>query len=135
MESSVLLCLLITQILLTLLLAGFAVAAWSRASASTRRSKQPASPPQTPPSEIHLATLAADQAELFSTLGKLTTTVKRLSSRQGMQDVRDRRATAEAPALGTSKAELLKHYGLSGATGPTFYQRQMGFEQQQGASN
>jgi len=104
------------------------VAVSKLASRSTPRAKPKDSPPQTPLSEAQLATLAADQAELFSTLGKLTTTVKRLSSRAGMQELRERREAPEAPPVGTSKAELLKHYGMSGKVGPAFAQAQLELE-------
>lgn len=63
--------------------------------------------------EIRFAKVEADQAELFSTLSKLTTTVKRLSSRAGMQDVRDRQGST-VPPIGTPKAELRKFYGVKG---------------------
>jgi len=118
-------------------IAGYAFAAWKRASPSTRQRKQPPSPPTTPDSETpslaHLARLEADQAELFSTLGKLTTTVKRLSSRAGMQDFRDRERaeTGEPPPRGTAKAELLRYYGMSGKVGPAFAQAQLQLEQNQ----
>jgi len=42
------------------------------------------------PSESTLAKLEVDQAELFSSLGSLAKTVKRLSSRYGMQEFRER---------------------------------------------
>jgi len=58
-----------------------------------------------PPSESTLAKLAVDQAELFSSLDSLTTTVKRLSSRRGMQELRSDRAASEIPN-NLSKAEL-----------------------------
>lgn len=130
MRDSALLLLLLTSITSTCLAAGCVVALFRRGSASTRRAKPPSSPPETPPSEAALAALAADQAELFSTLSKLTTTVKRLSSRQGLQDVRAREATAERtdPPRGTPKAELLRHYGMSGKVGPAFAQAQLDIE-------
>lgn len=66
-----------------------------------------------PPSHAALAKVSAEQAELFSILEKLTTTVTRLSSRQGMRDVRAREANAPPPE-GASKAELRKYYGVNG---------------------
>lgn len=135
MASDVLLFSLLTLILLLSAVAGFALGAWRQASASTRRSKQPPTSPATPPSETpsesRMARLAADQAELFSTLEKLTTTVKRLSSRQGMRDARERdaaEASNSAPPVGTSKADLLRHYGMSGKVGPAFAQAQLELE-------
>lgn len=67
---------------------------------------------------------------MFSTLEKLTTTVKRISSRQGMRDLREREAedAAAPPPPGTSKAALLRYYGLSGKVGPAFARKQMEFE-------
>lgn len=111
-------------------LVGCALVAWRWGSRSTPRRKQADAPPSTPPSEAHLARLEADQAELFSTLEKLTTTVKRLSSRAGMQDVRARSAQAEqaAPPKGAPKADLLRHYGMSGKVGPAFAQAQLDIE-------
>jgi hypothetical protein len=74
-----------------------------------------------------LATLVADQAALFSAFEKMAVTVKRLSSRAGMRDVRDRQATA-APPEGTSKADLYRHYGFAGKVGPDFARAQQEFE-------
>jgi len=90
-------------------LAMCALAVWSMASRSTRSTKRPNSPEATHSSAI--AALQADQAALFSTLEKLTTTVKRLSSRQGM---RDGRAEPEVPPVGTPKQKLREFYGLTG---------------------
>jgi len=132
MDGDAQLYLLLTLTLWPLVLVGCVVAVLRMASRSTPPAKRQASPPATPPSEAQLATLAADQAELFSTLGKLTTTVKRLSSRAGMQDYRERAATVEAPPIGTSKAELLRHYGMSGKVGPAFAQAQLDLERNAG---
>jgi len=63
--------------------------------------------------EIRFSKVEADQAELFSTLQKLTTTLRRLSSRAGMEDLRARSAN-EPPPVGTPKAQLREHYGLVG---------------------
>jgi len=134
MNADVLLLLLNTGITLTLLVAYCVAAVLRRDSRSTRPPKQPRSPPPTQlsenPSDLDLAKLAIDQAELFSTLGKLTTTVKRLSSRQGMQDSRARKENGSNsdPPVGTSKAELLRHYGMSGKVGPEFARAQQQFE-------
>jgi len=104
--------------------------AWARASRSSRPKKRADSPAETPPSETALAKIAADQAELFSTLGSLTTTVKRISSRHGMQALRERREAehSTAPPRGASKAELLRYYGMSGKVGPAFAQAQLDLE-------
>lgn len=110
-------------------LVGCALVAWRLGSRSSPPKRQPSLPPPTPPSEAHLARLEADQAELFSTLEKLSTTVKRLSSRAGMQDVRARSAQADqAPPRGAPKAALLQHYGMSGKVGPAFAQAQLELE-------
>jgi len=76
----------------------------------------------TPPSETKLAALSADQAELFSTLEKLTTTVKRLSSRSGMQQLRER--DPGPPPPGASKAEVRRYYGFT-HDGPEFAKHQL----------
>lgn len=77
-------------------------------------------------SDAKLAAIQADQAELFSTLEKLTTTVKRLSSRAGMQDVRERHSsTSTPPPPGTPKAELRRYYGMQGKSGPEIARHQL----------
>lgn len=133
MADSVLLWLLAMTIALLFLVVGCVVAFSSRGSASTRRKK---SEPEQPPTQISaaaMAQMAADQAELFSTLEKLTTTVKRLSSRQGMRDIREREAESSAspPPIGTSKADLLRHYGMHGKVGPEFARAQQELELKQ----
>lgn len=131
MDVHVPLSLLITLLTLTSLLAGCAFGAWHMASRSTRTTKRQPSPPATLPSELQsqIASLQADQAASYSTLEKLTTTVKRLSSRQGMRDRRDRdQAEFDDPPKGTSKADLLRHYGMSGKVGPAFAQAQLELE-------
>jgi hypothetical protein len=89
-----------------------AALAWRWASASTRHKKQAPLPPSTAISETRFAAIEADQAELFSTLQKLTTTVKRLSSRAGMELVRDRQSGGPPPP-GTPKAELRRYYSVN----------------------
>jgi hypothetical protein len=87
------------------------------ASRSTRRTKS--EPEDSPSQDLRsaLASLQADQAELYATLEKLTTTVKRLSSRAGMQELREQRNGHESsgrasgqnpPPTGAPKAELLR---------------------------
>jgi len=77
-----------------------------------------------PPSESILAKLATDQAEVFSSLESLATTVKRISSRHAMQARRSNQVANEPPPLGASKAELRRYYGLK-AEGPEFAKRQL----------
>lgn len=123
--------LLVTLISSGLLVVGFALASWLGASRSTRGRRPPDLPEPTqnsldPSVTAALARLEADQAALFSTLEKLTMTVKRLSSRAGMQDLRAERASSTSePPEGTSKAELLRHYGMSGKVGPDFAREQL----------
>lgn len=130
MAVSVPLFLLTTLLSVMCAIAGFALGFFLRASASTRRQKPPASPESTLGSgaESAMARLHADQAELFSTLEKLTTTVKRLSSRAGMADLRAGSKTEAPPPLGTDKATLLRYYGMSGKVGPAFAQAQLDLE-------
>lgn len=87
-----------------LLAAASAIACWRLALRCTRALSRK------PPSESTLAKLAVDQAELFSSVESLATTVKRLSSRRGMQELRSSRAASEAPPPGASKAELREFY-------------------------
>jgi hypothetical protein len=110
------------------LVASSAGLAFWLASRSTQAKKRSPSPTLIAPSESHLARIETDQAELFSTLEKLNHTVKRLSSRQGMRDVRDQQQSSAEPPIGTSKAELLRHYGMSGKVGPDFARAQQQLE-------
>jgi len=134
MDASVLLSLLVITITLLFLAVGCASVFWIRASRSTRRQKSPPSC-ETPSSEAALAQVRADQAELFSTLEKLTTTVKRLSSRQGMRELREAPPLRDDPPQGTSKADLLRHYGMSGKVGPAFAQAQLDLERNKRANS
>lgn len=113
-----------------LLTVAAARALWRLGSASTPPRKQRPSQEPTPssPPASEIASLQVDQASLFSNLEKLTTTVKRLSSRQGMRDNRARKESASAPPLGASKADLLRFYGMSGKVGPAFAQAQLDLE-------
>lgn len=120
----------LTLISLLSLAAGYALHAWLTGSASTRRAKPQHSPPVTQPSASALAEVQADQAALFSTLEKISTTVKRLSTRQGMRESRER-AQADpgaAPPPGTPKAELYRHYGIAGKTPRQIAQHQLDLE-------
>jgi len=67
-------------------------------------------------SDSTLARLETDQAELSSSLASLAKTVKRLSSRYGMQEHRSGLAATDVPPTGTPKSELRRHYGLAGKT-------------------
>jgi len=115
--------LLATLISSVLALAGCVTACWIVGSRASRHSKLLRELAQMPPSDASLAKCMADQAELFSTLGKLTTTVKRLSSRAGMEEHRARQDDA-APPPGTDKATLRKHYGFT-RDGPEFAAHQL----------
>jgi len=103
-----------------------ALACWRAVTRSTAALKSLRRLVLTETSDAKLSKVAVDQAELFSTLAKLTTTVTRLSSRIGMRDVRERQSQAgDAPPPGTSKAELRRHYGVAGLSGPQIAQRQL----------
>lgn len=117
MENFGPLSLLITGIASLCCVAAYALGSWRAGSRSTRARKPPVSPPPTSDLESRFAKIEADQVELFSTLQKLTTSMKRLSSRAGMQDLREREAHAPPP-MGTPKSELRKHYGVAGMNGP-----------------
>lgn len=125
---------LITAILLILLLVGCVAACWNRDSPSIRRRRSTPEPPSTSTLDARIAQVLADQAELFSTLEKLTTTVKRLSSRQGMRDAREESRSSRdsnPPPVGAAKVDLLRYYGMAGKTGPNFAQAQLDLERRQ----
>jgi len=105
--------LLITLILSTFCTVGCALACWIAVSRCTRSAKQLRQLLQTPTSAARLETLAAEQAEFVSSLQKLSTTVKRLSSRYGMEELRERREN-EPPPVGTPKAQLRLWYKQHG---------------------
>lgn len=113
MAQNVALWSLAISIISTCSAAGCVVACWSMVSRCTRALKQLRARVSMPPSDARLAKVETDQAELFSILGKLTTTTKRLSSRAGMQDLRGKRADGPPPP-GASKEELRRYYGLNG---------------------
>lgn len=127
MGSAVPLSWLIIATLSSACVAALVAAFWTRVSASTRPPKRPESPPPIPNSA--LASLQADQAELYSQFEKMAVTVKRLSSRHAMRDRRD--SPPDAPPVGTSKADLLRHYGMSGKVGPEFARAQQELELRQ----
>jgi len=118
MANWVLWCLLGTTILSASCAVGCVVACLRLGSRCTRVLKR------RPPSELTLSQLAADQAALHSSFQSMATTVKRMSSRAGMAELRSRPAASEAPPLGATKAELRRHYGLT-AAGPEFAKRQL----------
>lgn len=73
-------------------------------------------------SDVRLAKIEAEHAALLSTLQKNTSTLARLSSRQGMQALRERQATDTAdaddpPPVGASKAQLRDFYLTKGKRG------------------
>lgn len=113
----------------SLSVAAFSVlVSWRTATRCTRALKSLHALVATRTSDAKLSRVLADQAELFSTLESITTTVKRLSSRAGMQDVRARRSPSsegDAPPAGTSKAELRRHYGLLGKSAPEIARAQL----------
>lgn len=106
-----------------------ALVLWRLGFRSTAGQRSKHSPEPIPSSvESRLAQLEADQASLFSTLEKLTTTVKRVSSRHGMRDLREREQREPPP--GAPKAQVLRHYGLAGKTGTDFFRRQVDIERE-----
>lgn len=133
MVDFVLLCLLCIATLSSLSAVVFAVVALRRVSAATALMKRQLSQEPTVPSltASAIAEMQTDQAALFSTLESLTTTVKRLSSRAGMRDLRARAQESEAPPVGAGKAELLRHYGMAGKVGPDFARAQQALELKQ----
>lgn len=67
------------------------------------------------PGDATLARLAADQAELSSSVESLATTIKRVTSRHAMQERRSGQAASKGPPPGASKAQLRLHYGTQQA--------------------
>lgn len=109
--------LLITSIASLACVAGFAVAYLRAVSPSTHARKSSPTPAPTPASDGRLAKLEQEMAELQSTLASLTTTLRRISSREWKKDQRERAAadqTTAPPPHGASKAQLRAFYG----TGP-----------------
>jgi hypothetical protein len=108
-----------------LLLAAWCVRVlWKRASAST----PPTNPPDLSEVRRRLESLEADQVALSSNVEKLCTTAKRLTSRDGMQRLRESRSSPSVPPVGASKADLFRHYGMAGKVGPEFAQAQLDIE-------
>lgn len=100
---------LVTLILLTCTCVACAVVCWRAASASARLRKQVR--------EAHI-----EIGELTSTVETLTESHKRLRSREGMRDLRERRKARSGPE---TKAELLQRLGLAGKAGPDFAKAQL----------
>lgn len=122
---------LATLILSTSLAVACVVVSWRWASAAIRPRKPPPSELTTPTSG-RLDRIEADQVELSSNLEKVLVTMKRLNSRAAVQDHRARQnGELSAPPRGTSKAELLRYYGMAGKVGPAFAQAQLDLEQSQ----
>lgn len=120
--------LLATLITSLCLLAGCALGYWLVGSRAIRRKTPPAEPP-IQLSDAHYASLRAEMAELYSTLEKLTTAVTRIGGRKAKQEQRERdRAADSEPPAGTSKADLFRHYGLSGKVGPDFHRAAQALE-------
>ena len=111
-QNAALVC-LITSILSMSLAACCVVASWKTASRSTQLRKWVRSQLTTAPSDAKLNALSVDQAELSSSLSSLAKTVKRLSSRSGMEGLREERANAPPPP-GTPKETLRKFYNVNG---------------------
>lgn len=125
-------------ILSLLLAATCAVACWRAVSRCTQLMSALREVQKTPTSAARFETLEAEQAEFVSSLQKLSTTVKRLSSRYGMADLRERRANEEgdAPPVGAPKAELRawasRKVGAQIGQGPDFARRQLELETEKG---
>lgn len=109
MEISAAQCLLVIGITLIFSGVAYAVGRWQDGSRFTSKKRSSDAPP-IPISDAHYLALRAEMAELSLTLEKLTTTVKRISSREGMRALRAERATGDAPPVGASKAELRAFY-------------------------
>jgi hypothetical protein len=103
---------LVTLICSVLLSALSASACWKLASGSYRLRKRTR--------ELELLT-----AELSSSFESLMESHKRLRSRTGMAELRERRNGSAAPRENESKGELLQRLGLAGKHGPDFARKQM----------
>lgn len=125
------LCISITSIFLSAICA---IACWSAVSRCTRLMSALREVQRTPTSAARFETLEAEQAEFASSLQKLSSTVKRLSSRYGMADLRERRSADqdEEPPVGASKATLRlwaqRKVGAPIGAGPDFARQQLKLE-------
>lgn len=102
---------LITMISSTFLCVGCAAVAWKRASECFPLRKRVR--------ELELTT-----ADLNSHLDGLLESHKRLRSREGMRELREKRSTASTRQPET-KAQLLQRLGLAGKAGPEFARAQL----------
>lgn len=102
---------LTTMILSTFLCAACAAVAWKRASECFRLLKRVR--------EVELVT-----ADLSSHLDGLLESHKRLRSREGMRELREKRSTASTRQPET-KAQILQRMGLAGKAGPEFARAQL----------
>jgi len=101
--------LLLTLISLALLCVVCAVVSWRAASGCYRLRKQ-------------MRETAIEIGELSSAVETLTESHKRLRSREGMRDLRERR---KAPPAEETKGQLLQRLGLAGKAGPDFARAQL----------
>ena len=112
--------------------ASCAVASWLAVSRSTRLTNALRERLQTPTSESRFATMEAEQAAFASSLQKLSSTVKRLSSRYGMAELRERRSEEEPPPVGAPKAQIrlwaARKIGAPIGQGPESARAQLRFE-------
>jgi hypothetical protein len=100
---------LLILICFTSLSAACALVSWKAASGAARLRKQ-------------MRDAQIEIGELSSTVESLTESHKRLRSREGMRDLRARRA---APSGQETKAQLLARLGMAGKVGPEFAKAQL----------
>lgn len=109
-----------------------ASACWIAVSRSTRLTNALRELQRTPTSAARFETLEAEQAEFALSLQKLSSTVKRLSSRYGMAELRERREADAQPPVGAPKAQLrlwaARRTGVMPGVGPEFAKAQLKFE-------
>lgn len=117
--NALLWCSLLTSLLSILVAVGCVARCLSLASRVTRALNRK------PPSASTLSKVVADVAELNSSFQSLARTLKRLSSRHGMAELREERANHSGPPpIGTPKPMLRQYYGLT-QSGPEFARRQL----------
>lgn len=104
--------LLITMICSQLLSVGYAVAAWKRVSDASAHRKW----------RNETTQLITD---LQSSFDSLLESHKRLRSRQGMAELRERKKGGRPPSTVETKAELMQRLGLAGKAGPDFARVQL----------
>jgi len=121
-------------ILSLLLGATCAVVCWRAVSRCTQLMNALREVQRTPTSAARFETLEAEQVEFASSLQKISKTVKRLSSRYGMEELRERRGNEEtdAPPIGAPKTELRawasRKVGAQIGQGPEFARQQLKYE-------